>query len=174
MRIAVGSTNPVKIRAVKSVFSEFFGDAEVVPRKVDSGVSRQPKNYEVISGAINRARRAYSSDVDYSVGIEAGLLEFPHTLTGYLDFQFCGIYDGENIFIGAGPGFEYPPRVVREVDRGKEVGEVMEQISGISEIGRKHGSIGFLTKNRLSREDITKIAVTMAVIPLINEEIYRE
>ncbi len=174
MRVAVGSTNPVKINAVRNAFSEFFGDVKVVPKKVDSGVSEQPRNYEVLSGAINRARKAYSPDMDFSVGIEAGLFEFPHTLTGYLDFQFCVIYDGRNLSVGAGPGFEYPPRVIREVEMGKEVGAVMERVTGVDDIGEKQGSIGFLTGNRLKREDITEIAVMMALIPLINEELYRE
>ncbi|MHC1566343.1 MAG: DUF84 family protein, partial [Candidatus Syntropharchaeia archaeon] len=38
MRIAVGSKNPVKIKAVKNVLSKFYRDLEVISVEVDSGV----------------------------------------------------------------------------------------------------------------------------------------
>ena len=121
---------------------------------------------------MNRAKNAYSEEFDFSVGVEAGLFEFPHTLTGYIDFQVACIYDGEHYTIGFGPGFEYPPEVVRQVLEGKEVGKVMERLTGIESLGRKHGAIGFLTGNRVIRRDLTEIAVTMALIPWINRRLY--
>lgn len=172
MRVAVGSKNPVKIEGVERAFSKFFGDVEVVGVEVSSNVSSQPFNEETIIGAINRAKNAYSKDFDFSVGVEAGLFEFPHTITGYIDFQVACIYDGKRYTLGFGPGFEYPPKVIEQVLQGKEVGEVMETLTGIESLGKKHGAIGFLTGKHVVRNDLTEIAVTMALIPWINRKLY--
>lgn len=55
MDVAVGSTNPVKQRAVERVLEEFAGS--VVAVAVDSGVSEQPSSVEeTVAGARNRSR----------------------------------------------------------------------------------------------------------------------
>lgn len=172
MRVAVGSTNPVKVRAVEEVLRTFYPGAEVFGVDVSSEVGAQPIGMqETVLGAVNRAREALRHG-ELGVGIEAGLLEVPFTLTGYMDVQFCAISDGEVITLGAGSGFEYPPSVIRQVLRGREVGKVMEELSGIAEIGRKGGAIGFLSKGKLSRKELTKQAVLMAMLPRINRELY--
>ena len=171
MKVAVGSTNPTKVEGVKRAFEEFFEDVEVVPKDVDSGVSAQPIGDEVIRGAVNRALKSYG-DCDFSVGVEAGLFPFERTITGYVDFQVAVIYNGSKYSIGFGPGFEFPPFVVERALRGEEVGKIMSEFTGIKEIGRKIGAIHYLTRGKVSRIDLTRIAVTMALIPWLNEELY--
>ncbi|AKG91117.1 inosine/xanthosine triphosphatase [Geoglobus ahangari] len=172
MRVIVGSKNPAKVAGVKRAFSSFFGDVEVESTEAESGVGNQPFNGETILGAVNRARNAYRKGFDFSVGVEAGLFEFPHTLTGYVDFQVACVYDGERHTLGFGPGFEYPPQVVRDVLSGREVGEVMAELTGIENLGKRFGAIGFLTGKRVVRSDLTEIAVTMALIPWVNRDLY--
>jgi inosine/xanthosine triphosphatase len=172
MRIVVGSKNPVKIEGVRLAFEQYFSDVEVVGIEVDSGVGDQPFNNDSIKGAINRAINAYSDEFDFSVGVEAGLFSFKKTITGFVDFQVCSIYNGEIATIGFGPGFEYPPLVVEEVLRGKEVGDVMDELSGIRNLGEKVGAIHYLTKGKISRAELTKISVIMALIPWVNQKFY--
>lgn len=171
MKIIVGSLNPTKIEGVKRAFNQFFDDVVVEAVKVDSGVSNQPFNDDVVKGAINRAVNSFG-DCDFSVGVEAGLFSLKKTLTGYLDFQVAAIYNGSKLSIGFGPGFEYPPVVVEEVLKGKEVGEVMDEITGIDDLGEKTGAIYVLTRGVISRDELTRLAVTMALIPWINREMY--
>ena len=173
MKVAVGSTNPLKVEGVKRAFLQYFDDVEVEGFKVESGVKDQPFNVEVVRGAMNRAFNAYRESYDFSVGVEAGLFSMKNTITGFLDFQVAVIYDGRKMSIGFGPGFEYPPMVVESVLGGYEVGKIMEKITGIRSIGKKYGAIHFLTKGKISRVDLTKIAVTMALIPWINKKLYR-
>lgn len=169
MQVAVGSTNPVKIEAVREVLSRFYADLRVVGVEVDPRVSGQPMGMEeTISGAINRAEAALKHG-ELGVGIEAGLIEVPHTETGYLDVQFCAITDGRILTIGSGPGFEYPPQVIDEVKKGRTIGEAMEALSGIKDIGRKEGAVGFLSKGHLTRLELTKEAVLAAMIPRMRE-----
>jgi inosine/xanthosine triphosphatase len=106
------------------------------------------------------------------VGIESGLIEAPHTITGYVDMQWCAIYDGEKITLGVSAGFEYPPSVVEEVLSGKEVGDVMDQLTGVEDLGEKMGAVSYLSRGLLDRTGNTEQCVLMAMIPRLNEGIY--
>ena len=172
MRVVVGTENPAKLKGVEKAFGKFFEKVEVVGKAVNPEVPSQPFNSETIRGAINRAKKAYSDEFDFSVGIEAGLFRVDNTFSGYVDFQVACIYNGKTFTIGFGPGFEYPKKVVEEVLKGKEVGDVMDEISGIENLGEKFGAIGFLTRRKVERSDLTEIAVTMALIPWLNRELY--
>lgn len=170
MKIVVGSKNPTKIEGARLAFEQFFGKVEV--HSVEVKTKSQPFDEETIEGALERAISSYRNDFDFSVGIEAGLFRIPRTISGYMDFQVAVIYNGFDFTIGFGPGFEYPVEVVESAKSGIEVGKTMEKISGIKEIGKKFGAIHFLSKGTISRIELSKIAVTMALIPWINRPIY--
>lgn len=170
MRVAIGTNNPVKVKAAENVFRRVFGDVSVDGVPVNSGVPAQPFGRETVLGAINRAKAGYSPKYDYGVGIEAGLFE----VEGFMiDLQYCAIYDGDWLTLGCGSGFEYPPIVLDEVLGGKEVGEVMSRVAGVENLGEKQGAIGFLSKDMLTRTQLTEQSVFMALIPRMNRELYK-
>jgi len=172
MKVNVGTHNPLKVRATRNVMEKIYTNVDVEGIEVDSGVSDQPIGLdETIQGAVNRARNAFL-DADLSVGIESGLLAAPHSITGYLDLQWCAIYDGERITLGVSAGFEYPPVVVEEVLKGQEVGEVMDEVTGVEKLGQKTGAVSILTKGLLDRTENTEQCVLMAMIPRMNEGVY--
>ena len=172
MKVVVGTNNPVKVSAVKNVFGRLYDNVTVEGRKVGSGVPPQPFGSETILGAINRAKNAFrTGDYDYGVGIEAGLSD----VEGYvLDVQFCAIVDRVGITIGCGSGFQYPPAVLSEVLTGREVGDVMSELTGIEELGKKMGAIGYLSHGMLDRTQLTEQSVLMALIPRLNPKLYRK
>lgn len=173
MKVAVGSKNPVKIHATRNVLERIYKIVEIVSVDVDSGVPSQPFGIEdTIKGSINRAKNAYSEDFEMSIGIESGLMETPHSISGYVDVQWCAIFDGDKITLGVGSGFEYPIFVVEEVLKGKEVGEVMDKVTGIRDLGEKKGAIGYLSRGLLDRTELTEQSILMAMIPRLNEDIY--
>lgn len=173
MMVKVGSHNPVKVQATRNVLEKIYGDLEVYPAEVDSGVPDQPIGLnQTIEGAINRAKEAYLQECDLGVGIESGLLKTPHTITGYVDLQWCAVYDGEKVTLGVSAGFEYPPSVVEEVLNGKEVGDVMDQLTGVDDLGEKMGAVSYLSRGMLDRTGNTEQCVLMAMIPRMNEEVY--
>jgi inosine/xanthosine triphosphatase len=181
MRIlAVGTRNPVKISAVVHAVERLLHEKfEVVQVEVNSGVPNQPVGLEqTILGAVNRAKHAIISvpRAEFGIGIEAGLVKVPEALTGYFDIQFAAVADKTGkVTVGCGSGFEYPPKVLREVlDKRKEIGDVMESLTGIENIGERMGAIGFLTHGQLDRQSLTEQAVLMALIPRINRELYFE
>jgi inosine/xanthosine triphosphatase len=170
MKIAVGSRNPVKVKAVENTFSRLYGIVEVVGVPARSGVPAQPFGEETITGAINRAKSAYAAEkFDYGVGIEAGLFRVGEFT---IDLQYCAIYDGSWLTLGCGSGFEYPSIVLDEVLSGKEVGDVMSGVTGIENLGEKEGAIGFLSKGMLTRTRLTEQSVFMALIPRLNPHMY--
>ncbi len=177
MRIAVGSRNPAKIEGVRRAFVRVLGPVEVIPVDVTTSVGRQPVGLgHIVKGAVERAVAALrNTGGDYGVGVEAGLLEVPGSLTGYLVFQACAIVDPEErLSLGFGPGFEFPADAVNAVFSGaaSELEEPMEKITRIKQVGDRGGAIGWLTRGLVSRADITEIAVIMALVPRINPSLY--
>ena len=176
MRIAVGSTNPTKVKAVENVMRRIYGDVDVIGVEVDSGVPDQPIGVEEIArGAVNRAKMALEkTNADLGVGIEAGIYPFPGTLTGYLDVQVCAIVSPDGrITIGHGPGFEYPPVVIERIlKEGVEAGVAMGELVKDLELKRKVGAIGILSRGLLTRTELNEIAVLMAMIPRMNPELF--
>jgi inosine/xanthosine triphosphatase len=173
LKIAVGSTNKVKLDAVRNIFTQAFGLVEIVSVEPESDREKQPMEERTIRGAIRRAKTALeSAGADFGVGIEAGLF-YNRALDRYLDIQYCCIMDASGrMTVGHGPGFEYPPDVIRSVLEGGTVGDTMSSITGIESIGRKSGSIGYLSDGLIDRTSLTEIAVLMALIPRIRPELY--
>lgn len=171
LQVYVGTDNPVKVRAVRRVFADLFDRVRVRAVPVATGVPEQPLDHQAPVGAMNRARAALS-DGDFGVGIEAGLIWDP-SVGDFLDVQYCAVVDRSGrITLGHGPGFEYPRPVVDRVRAGKTVSEAMAELTGIQEIGSKHGAIGYLTERRLDRDELTEAAVLMAMVPRIRQDLY--
>ncbi len=171
MRVVVGSSNPAKKEAVSNVFSHVFDSVEVIMQHVDSGVPAQPRDNDVALGARQRAERSLAliKEAQFGVGIESGLF----SLFGVtLDIQVCSIFDGTRHTSGTSPGFTYPPRVLKEVAAGREVGHIIADLSGITRIGQKIGAVGYLSKGLIDRTRFTELCVIMALIPWINKDLY--
>jgi len=161
VKIRVGTSNRIKIEAVRTVMERIYGNVVVIPVEVKSGVPEQPMNLETRTGAINRAEAA-RGDCDLSVGIEAGV--WP-TDDGLYDFQYCAVIDREGrMTIGIGSGFRYPDEVAALIMEGMTVGEAMRKIYGETDIGKKQGAIGLLSNGLIDRKTLTEQSVTMAML----------
>lgn len=171
MKINIGSTNEVKISAVKETLTLYkdFAQASFQGIKTQSGISDQPKSMEeTITGAKNRAQNAFRN-CDYSFGIESGLMAVPHTKTGYMDFTVCAIYDGKNFHLGFSPALECPRKVIDLVfGENLNLNDAFYKAGLTSNpaIGNDDGMVSLLTKGRMTRKDYTKPAIIMAMIHL--------
>lgn len=178
MRIHVGSTNPVKQEAVRRAFKRVFPDAELETRLLDvsthlTEIPEQPFDGDVARGALGRAKAALR-DADFGVGIEAGLI-WSEPVGAYFDVQYCAVIDRHGqVTVGHGPGFVYPDWVIGQVLADRTVGEAMEARTGIENIGRRLGAIGYLSDGLIDRTQLTEQAVLMALLPRIRPERYRE
>ena len=171
VRVHVGTQNRVKVEAVRRVFGTVFRDVRVRNVPVEPKVADQPFGREAVEGAMERARSAIG-DAHFGVGVEAGLV-WNDRIREYLDVQYCAVVDrGGRMTAGHGPGFAYPPSVLRRVHEGHTVGEAMEELTGIRGIGSKRGAVGYLTGGRMDRTKLTEAAVLMALVPRIRSDLY--
>jgi len=170
--ICVGSENQVKIKAVKNIFSKLFRFIEIKSLKVQTKIPEQPMEKDVIEGAMERAQIVSYEGCDFSVGIEAGLF-WNDLAKKYFDVQFCAVVDKRGrMTLGHGSGFYYPEEIIELVKHGKTVGQSIEEIYGIKDVGRKMGAIGYLSNGIFDRTKLTEQAVLMAMIPRIRRELY--
>jgi len=178
MIIGVGSSNPVKVLAVKTVFNKIFGkNISVKSISVKTSIGPQPMSLnQIIIGGIERALKSLEYfNAEYGIGIEAGFYRVPATITGFLEQQICVIVDREyGMTIGGSSSFEFPPTVLKKIFSGeiREAEEEIIRITNISSIGEKQGAVGFLTQNMVTRLDLSIQSVLMALIPRINRRIY--
>ena len=157
--IKIGSANEIKINATKKAFKKFFSHMQMKFESIEVKTKSQPFNKEIMEGAIYRARKAVLT-ADYGVGIEAGIKEEGGT---YMVEQYCAIVDKTSYTTwGKSPAFECPEWILEKA-REKEMKEIIPFKKGEEE----KGAIGYLSKGMITREDITKQAVIMALIPRI-------
>ena len=62
--------------------------------------------------------------------------------------------------------------MIEEVLKGFEVGNVMDKVTGVDNLGQKAGAVSYLSKGLLDRTENTEQCVLTAMIPRMNEEIY--
>jgi inosine/xanthosine triphosphatase len=173
MLIAVGTSNMVKVQAVKEAFDHFYNDVRVMNVGI-SNLTPQPITLSgTVNGAVKRARTALEkiNDTEFGVGIEAGLMEIPDIKT-YLNVQFAAIIDrNERITVGSSAGFQLPNEVTKMVLIERiEVDRAVEFLYGIKDIGEKRGIIDLMTKGAVSRKELITNALIMAIAPRISEK----
>lgn len=150
VKIVVGSLNPTKIESVKQVFSE----EEVVGMEVESKVAAQPfSDEETLEGAINRARECASMKKgSLGIGLEGGVMEIEDDL--YLCNWGALVDQKENVFTASGARIMLPDEIKAELEKGKELGEVMDDYANKHDVSKKEGAIGVFTHNLIQREEM--------------------
>lgn len=161
LMVAVGSTNPVKVEAVRRAFSKFW-EVEVRGVEVESGVPAEPFGAAAVEGARNRARKALSIlNADFGVGIEGGIF---HLHGRYYCAGFVWVERRDGVYgTGTSGWFECPSRFIPELLTGTELGDLMAKLSGRASIKREEGAIGFFTRGVVNRVDLYTHGVLMAL-----------
>ncbi len=176
MIFAVGSTNPVKVQAVRDgaglLLAELLG-IEVIAARLDSGVSAQPVgDEEMIAGALQRAQAALGvhPQADYGVGLEGGVVELREDMFAT---AWCVVAHRDGRQGSASTGnFLLPPQVVDLVRQGIELGHACDQIFGTQNSKHNLGTTGILTHGKYTRAQYYAPAVTLALIPFVNAELF--
>jgi inosine/xanthosine triphosphatase len=172
MKIAVGSTNPVKVTAVRKMISRIWPEAEITPVSVPSGVGDMPMtDEETLTGAKNRAIAAQSAlDADFGIGLEGGVHPEPFGLTLH---GWVVVVDGNGrIGIGGGGRLPLPDHIAQKVLAGTELGQVMDEVLGDQNSKQKGGAVGALTNGLILREETFALAVAYALAPFVSPHLY--
>ncbi|UXD21872.1 NTPase [Ignicoccus pacificus DSM 13166] len=165
-RVLVGSTNPVKVRAVERAARDVLGDVEVIGKDVPSGVPAVPVGEEVFVGAENRARGVCEESA-ICVGPESGLF----IMHGRVFMSTVVVVKyGERMRYGLAPGFEMPSDWEERIrENPNEFLRMMVEKFNDPELGRKGGMVGKLTRGIITREDFCYLAALMAFSATFNE-----
>lgn len=174
--ICVGSLNPVKIRAAQQGFSRAFGRSFAARGlDVESGVAEQPMtDAETRQGATQRARQVRAQDPScaFAVGIEGGLTTIEDQ---FFTAAWIVIIDAQGFVAQARSAtFALPPRIQTLLRAGVELGVANDLV--FQEQNSKHagGAVGSLTRGVISREALYEQAMVLALIPMQNQELFRE
>lgn len=171
-RVAVGSTNPVKVAAVRAVLAGVVPDAVIDAMAVASGVPAQPMgDAETIRGARTRAQAARAAqDADLGVGLEGGVVDGPD---GMRTCAWCVVVhrDGRE-GVGGSLAMPLPETVARMIRDGMELGHAMDAL--VAQHGTKHGAgaVGILTDGRIDRQAAYEVLVTYALAPWLTPALY--
>jgi inosine/xanthosine triphosphatase len=174
MKVAVGSTNPVKIAAVKEAFSSVWPEKEwdVEGVSVSSGVSDQPMSpEESIKGAKNRAKRALAAlHADFGVGLEGGLQKVGKY---WFDCGWIIVCDREGtIGISTSIWMHTPAKMMKYIKKGLELGHVDDLFFKQTNSKQLNGHFGLMTNDIITRSHAYRDAVTSALARFIHPEIY--
>ena len=176
MKILMGTKNPGKIEGAKQAFEKYFDNVEIEGIAVSSGVGDQPINEEILQGAKNRVKnlKEYAvnnnTEADFYISSEAGITNL---LGEWLDINAVVIEDSNGFqSVGTSQGFPIPDKYINEI-KETELGKVMDKIFSGKDLGKGKGGISFLTKDEVSRIDLTKNAFIMALTKYINENLWR-
>jgi inosine/xanthosine triphosphatase len=176
VKVAIGSTNPVKLAAVQAAVEVLWPDEEVqvVSADVPSGVASQPlSESECIKGASNRAKTVrVTFKPDFAIGIEGGLVQVAGRW--FVDTWVVAIDRRAQEGIGSAARTELAPKIMQLVWGGTELGAAEDAVFGTSDSKRGIGYIGILTDGALDRTAVIRDAVVMALARFRQPEVFSD
>ena len=174
MIVAVGSTNPTKIRPVKAVFSKHFKIVVVKGVSVDSGVDDQPMTDNAMyKGALNRAKTALKKvkGATYGVGIEGGLHKYSY---GWFERSLIVIVNNKgDVGIGSSGGLALPDRIIKKIHAGKTLEEAADELFGTKKVGESIGMFGLMTNKVVTRSSGVAHGVAFALARFLHADLYK-
>jgi len=172
-RVAVGSTNPVKLGAVRAVLARLAPGITVEGVAVSSGVPDQPVgDAETIAGATTRAHAARAAlDADLGFGIEGGVVEAPEGMRSCAWAVVC-TRDGV-AHVGGSLSMPLPDAVAALIRDGVELGHAIDRVAGTENIKHGAGAVGVLTEGLVSRQQAYEVILAYALAPVLGAERYR-
>lgn len=176
MKILMGTKNPGKIEGARQAFEKYFDNIDIEGIAVESNVGAQPVNEEILQGAKNRIKnlKKYANNnnikADFYIASEAGITNL---LGEWIDINAVVIEDSKGFqSIGTSQGFPIPDKYIEEIKQ-TELGKVMDRLFSGKELGKGKGGISFLTKDEITRIDLTRNAFIMALTRFINEDLWK-
>ncbi len=185
--IALGSDRAAKIMAVRASVARIasidsaWAEANVVARAVTTNIPAMPLNdWQLMQGARERALAVRDSlrsrriEADIYVGLEGGF----HSISIESEWHtflrgWAYATDGEKGSFGAAPSISVPPAIVKSVIEGRrELGLVIDEISGGRDVRSRQGAWGLLSRNLITPTVSFELALIGAFAPFYNQEIY--
>ena len=159
-----------------------WANANVVARRVEVSVPAMPlTDWQLMQGARERAFAAQENlkarrlEADIYVGLEGGFHSISiegewHTFLRGWAYATDGANKGA---FGAAPSITVPPDIARTVIEGrKELGVVIDEVTGGRDVRSKQGAWGVLTRDLVTRSLSFELALIAAFAPFYNPKLY--
>ncbi len=166
----IGSKNESKITgAVRAL--RVLGISRYKSVDIRTGVEQPIGFYETLSLALYRAEKALGSEGDLGIGIEGGILfDLGYPVEG----QVAVVVDRDG-FVSIGFSSLFPLPIHYKSLLGRmSLGEIMASKTGLENIGRFYGAIGYLSIGAVTRVMLSYESVLMALLPFIRRSFYKE
>lgn len=150
MKIVIGSQNAAKIEAVQEVFA----NNDVTAVEAPSRVNAQPfSDEETREGAINRATLAVKEMPKATgIGLEGGVMEIEDQL--FVCNWGALMTPDRQIYTASGARIPLPEEISKELYRGFELGDVMDQYTKKALVREKEGAVGIFTNELVGRKEM--------------------
>jgi inosine/xanthosine triphosphatase len=185
--IALGSDRAAKIMALRASVARVaaidpeWANVNVVARRVETSAPAMPlTDWQLMEGARERALAVRDSlrsrrlEADIYVGLEGGFHSISiggewHTfLRGW-----AYATNGERSAFGAAPSISVPPEIVKNVVQGRrELGAVIDDVTGARDVRSKQGTWGVLSRDLVTRSMSFELALIAAFAPFYNPKFY--
>ena len=159
-----------------------WANANVIARRVESNVPSMPlTDWQLMQGAQERAFAVRDSlksrrlQADIYVGLEGGFHSVSiegewHTFLRGWAYATDG--DERGAF-GAAPSISVPPEIVKKVVEGRrELGIVIDEVTGGRDLRSKQGAWGVLSRDLVTRSMSFELALVAAFAPFYNPKFY--
>jgi inosine/xanthosine triphosphatase len=126
---------------------------------------------ETVTGARNRAIAARRQlNADLGVGLEGGV---NREATGLVLHGWVVVVDGNGREgVGGAARLPLPATIAERVLAGEELGLVMDDLLGKSNVKQKEGAVGVLTAGLVPRQETFAVAVAYARAPFVSTKFY--
>ena len=147
---------------------------------VASGVVPQPLTArDTLTGATNRSlaaqhsfRTRHSRLPDFSIGVEGGIEQVcdTHLECGYI---VCRHSSGR-VGVGRSASYEVSGAMMSRLADGRELGDVIDELSGETDVRQREGMMGIITNSVLPRAECYVHGVIFALAPFVSAPVYWE
>eukprot|EP01086_Lenisia_limosa_P000650 TRINITY_DN11151_c0_g1_i1.p1 TRINITY_DN11151_c0_g1~~TRINITY_DN11151_c0_g1_i1.p1 ORF type:complete len:197 (-),score=37.81 TRINITY_DN11151_c0_g1_i1:67-657(-) len=180
VEFAVGSKNKAKLGSLCDALEKLIAsgslqkmDYSVTGVTVDSGVAAQPMSDEAcLKGAETRARLALQAtpSASFGVGMEGGIHKIG---SKWFESGWIVVLSREGTLgFGSSARFQLSQKIVDELMTGKELAEVMDEMTGETDIRSGLGAMGIVTNGCLGRKECYTHGVIFALAPFLSDAKY--
>ena len=191
MRVAIGSTRVPKVEAVKEAWEVFASkiledkdeDVTFLSYDVSNGAPAMPLSVaDLMGGSRGRVEnlilqlKRERAEAEFYIGLEGGFnvvdSDGPRRQAFLQSWAY--VSDGHLGFFGHSGGVSVPSAIADPViDRGVELGIVIDRITQQTDVGNAQGTWGILTSDILTRKHSFVVALIAAFAPFYNREAYQ-
>ena len=173
VKIILGTTSELKIRAAKEAFKILDITPEIITVKSKSEVPNQPFGVEqILTGAKNRAKNAFQLEkADFAIGIENGIMKIDQFNKWTEILAVVVISSDGKESCAQGLAYPLPNWAVEEIKKeNSEMGYVIQKLNPALE----KDPISYFSDGKIKREETITQTIVAAMLEFTNSDQYKK